>query len=104
MSEIRLGDTIRFVPSAWSDADKTDGGRPRPKWMQTPNVEGEVEFINTAHGWYRVRYVVRSHCGTEWVGHECFPIPVPPSEPEPHGMYNSPSHKGASKDFLSYAR
>lgn len=73
---IKIGDTLRFVPSAWSEAGK-GLGIPRPAWMQASDVMGEVVYINAAHGYYRVRYTVRAPFGREWVGHECFKMPPP---------------------------
>ncbi len=77
---IKIGDTLRFVPSAWSEAGK-GLGIPRPAWMQASDVEGVVEYINAAHGYCRVRYTVRAPFGREWVGHECFKI-TPTREPD----------------------
>ena len=70
---IKIGDTLRFVPSAWSDAGK-GLGIPRPAWMQEADVIGEVVYINAAHGCYRVRYTVRAPFGRLWIGHECFKL------------------------------
>nr|DAW28804.1 MAG TPA: hypothetical protein [Caudoviricetes sp.] len=89
---IKTGDTLRFVPSAWSEAGK-GLGIPRPAWMQAADVAGEIVYINAAHGFYRVRYTVRAPFGRVWIGHECFKMPPTrepdePSEGEPsRGKY-----------------
>lgn len=63
MREIEIGDKIRFRPAA--NYDHSAGF---PSELQI-EVTGTVEYINRAHGFYRVRYELP---GCE--GHECFKI------------------------------
>ena len=62
---VDIGEKIRFIPAAWlekcSEAAKLYHDR------ISRDVLGVVEYINTAHRFYRVRYEA---AGT--VQHECF--------------------------------
>lgn len=63
--QLRLGDKLRFVPAAW--LKKNSEAELRYHDRIPRDVLGIVEYINTAHRFFRVRYEA---AGT--VQHECF--------------------------------
>lgn len=63
---VKLGDTIRFKPAAWT----TMGAKMVWAGEYIPGkTEGKVVYINHRHGWYRVRYEAHGI-----VFYECFKI------------------------------
>lgn len=46
---VKIGDKLTFIPSAWAGGDGLG-------LLNGKTVTGEVDYINYAHRWYRVRY------------------------------------------------
>lgn len=63
---IELGDKVRFAPHAFLTANGHDAALFGVAGQQQT---GEVCYINQAHGWYRVRYMIQGQ-----PQHECFRI------------------------------
>lgn len=64
---INVGDTINFVPTAYSSgvSNGTDAANER---ISQCTVKGTVIEVNWAHRWYRVAWKPQYSC----VQHECF--------------------------------
>ena len=53
MSTTKIGDKIRFIPSAWTQFSDSSS---LSSYGVKGYVEGEIVEINYAHRWYRARY------------------------------------------------
>lgn len=77
ISKVHIGDRVRFKPACFS-AQKTDDGRGgQNRYEFGSEVTGTACFIHRRHRWFRVRYEIHGQ-----TFHECFPMPVPPPDPE----------------------
>ncbi len=63
------GMKIRFTPSGWMCGAN---GAELDSWVKK-TVDGVVDFVNDAHGWFRVAYEAKGE-----INHECFKLPVLP--------------------------
>lgn len=99
MTIVKLGDKIRFRPTAWSEAGKA-AGIDGLRWKPLKDVIGTVTYINEAHRYYRVEYTLETMWGAVWTDHECFKIPPPPSKDDPPELFRGHycgHHKGPRK-------